>query len=240
MQEPDKHKTRFYERYVKRFFDVLVSFAGLILFAPVALLCALAIKLDDPSGSILFKQERNGKNGKVFGIAKFRTMKRELSGGAIVAHKDTLTGVGKVLRKLSLDEYPQLVNILRGEMSLIGPRPLLLSYYEWFNQTERRRFEVRPGLTGLSQINGRVNLNWDQRFMMDVEYVDNLSFWLDLKIFIRTFAVVFSHKDAISEGGMENFDVYRKKQLEQERTIEVRKRVPSENVQVFRSRSMGA
>ena len=236
-----ENRTWFYDRYIKRFFDILIASAGLILFSPVTLLCALAIKLDDPTGSVFFIQERNGKDGKVFRVIKFRTMKRELSGGSVVAHEDTLTKAGKVIRKFSLDEIPQLVNILRGHMSLIGPRPLPLVYFSSFNQKELRRFEVRPGLTGLSQINGRVNLNWDQRFLMDVQYVDNLSFLLDIKVFLRTFPVVFSHKDVMleSEGTLESFDVYREKQLEQERIQEAMKRV-KDAASVYHSKSMGA
>jgi len=117
---------------------------------------------------------------------------------------------------LSLDEIPQLINILQGEMSLIGPRPLLLSYYEWYNETELRRFNVRPGLTGLAQINGRDNLSWDERFSLDVKYADNLSFLIDVKIFFRSFLVVFSHKDEMMDDlRRERFDDYRKRILQQ-------------------------
>ena len=183
MPELTLHKIKFYERHAKRILDMLFSLTALILLCPFFLLCMLAIKLDDINGNIFFKQNRNGKDGKVFTILKFRTMRRDLCGKRIEPTMDTLTGIGKIVRKLSFDEIPQLFNIIRGDMSLIGPRPLLLSYYEWFNKTERRRFNVRPGLTGLSQINGRASLNWDERFSLDVQYVDNLSFLLDLKIF---------------------------------------------------------
>lgn len=214
----EKNGVHFYERYVKRMFDILISSLGCIIISPLALICAMAIKLDDPRGDILFRQERNGRDGRVIRIVKFRTMKRELSGGDVVAKGDTLTGVGRVIRKFSLDEIPQLTSILRGDMSLIGPRPLPVRYYASYNQQELRRFEVRPGLTGLSQINGRVNLNWDQRFLMDVEYVKSLSFALDFKIFMRTVPAVFSHKDAMmeNEDSAEWFDVYRRKQIEQQ------------------------
>lgn len=231
----------FYDRYIKRLFDIFISIVGLVVLSPFALICAIAIKLDDPHAPVFFRQERNGKHGRVFRITKFRTMQSSLSGGDITAHKDTLTGVGKIIRKLSLDEYPQFVSILRGDMSLIGPRPLLLNYYEWFNETERHRFDVRPGLTGLSQINGRANLSWDERFLLDVEYVYNLSLWLDIKIFIKTFFVIFSHKDSICEDGFESFDEYRKKQIEagmlsEARIVETHKEKPK----ALRSKSMGA
>jgi len=231
----------FYDRYIKRILDICFSIIALVVLSPFALIGAIAIKIDDPRAPVLFRQERNGKNGNIFKITKFRTMKSTLSGGDIVAHQDTLTGVGRIIRKLSLDEYPQFVSILGGKMSLIGPRPLLLCYYEWFNTVERRRFDVRPGLTGLSQINGRVNLNWDDRFLLDVKYVDSLSFRLDVKIFLKTFLVVFTHKDAISAEGLENFDVYRKKQIEQgTRNKATVIKTPKEKPRVLRSKSMGA
>ncbi len=236
-----KHKAWFYDRYIKRFFDIFISITGLVVLSPFALICAIAIKLEDPRGPVFFRQERNGKHGKVIKITKFRTMKSSLSGGDVVAHRDTLTRAGKVIRKLSLDEFPQFISILKGDMSLIGPRPLLLSYYEWFNAEERRRFDVLPGLTGLSQINGRTNLNWDERFRLDVEYVERLSFWLDLRIFVLTFFAVFSHKGTEYDDGLENFDVYRKKQLEAQLFKEPRiSEAPKETAPAFRSKSLGA
>ena len=182
------NKTRhgIYRNFMKRVIDFFVAFVMIIVTFPVAIVCALAIKLDDPKGSILFCQDRNGKHGKVFKMIKFRTMKRQLSGGPYAALENTLTRVGKPIRKLSVDEIPQLLNILCGQMSLIGPRPLPIDYYEWFNDVERARFDVLPGLTGLAQINGRANLNWDERFQYDVKYVENLSFLFDLKILLKS------------------------------------------------------
>ena len=221
MEQKVNYRAGFYERIVKRVFDIVLSIAALIILSPIALICMLAIKLDDIHGSVLFKQERNGRYGKVFEIVKFRTMKRELSGGDIWATASTLTKAGRIIRLLSLDEIPQFVSILTGKMSFIGPRPLLLSYYEWYSVTEQRRFNVRPGLTGLSQINGRANLNWDERFALDVEYADNISFALDVKIFFKTFGVILSHKDVIPEGEspLEDFSEYRRKQLYKKNTV---------------------
>ncbi len=215
MEQKMNYKAGFYERVIKRVFDIALSIAALIILSPIALVCILSIKLDDIHGSVLFRQERNGRYGEVFRIVKFRTMKRELSGENIWATASTLTKPGKIIRLLSLDEIPQFISILTGKMSFIGPRPLLLSYYEWFSDTERRRFYVRPGLTGLSQINGRANLNWDERFALDVEYADNISFELDVKIFFKTFGVILSHKDVLPEGEtpLEDFSEYRRKQL---------------------------
>ena len=212
-----KKTNEFYTRYIKRLLDIALSITAVLVLSPIALLCALAIKLDDPKGSILFRQQRNGKDGRVFRIIKFRTMKRHLSGGFVEPTNDTLTGVGRVLRKLSLDEIPQFISIIIGDMSLIGPRPLPLAYYESFNETERLRFTVKPGLTGLAQINGRATLNWDERFSYDVEYVTKLSFVQDLVIFFKTFLVVFSHKDVVVTDDSKlvvNFNDYRKMQNE--------------------------
>jgi lipopolysaccharide/colanic/teichoic acid biosynthesis glycosyltransferase len=203
-----------YTRFIKRLLDIAFSAAALLLTSPFALLCALAIKIDDPGGSVLFCQLRNGRDGKVFSMAKFRTMKRELCGADLEPTADTLTRPGRIIRKLSFDEIPQLVQILTGQMSLIGPRPLPLSYYEWFTDAERARFAVRPGITGLSQVNGGAELNWDKRFATDVKYVENLSFGMDVSIFIRTFLVVLTRKDVVTreQNTLENFDDYRRRQ----------------------------
>ena len=221
MEQKHNYRAGLYERVVKRVFDIALSIAALVILSPIALVCMLAIKLDDIHGSVLFRQERNGRYGEVFNIVKFRTMKRELSGENIWATASTLTGAGRIIRLLSLDEIPQFVSILTGKMSFIGPRPLLLSYYEWFSEIERRRFNVRPGLSGLSQISGRANLNWDERFALDVEYADNISFALDVKIFFKTFGVILSHKDVLPEGDvpLEDFSEYRKKQLKKKSQV---------------------
>mgnify|MGYP001336639735 CR=1 FL=1 len=235
------YQAGFYERVVKRAFDIVLAVVALIVSSPLTLLCMIAIKLDDVHGSIFFRQPRNGRYGEVFQIAKFRTMKKELCGDCVWATRSTLTPVGKIIRLLSLDEIPQFVTILTGKMSFIGPRPLLLCYYEWYNETERRRFNVRPGLTGLSQINGRANLDWDKRFALDVDYADNISFWLDVKIFFKTFGVILSHKDVLPEGEepLEDFSEYRRKQLRNKKNSVVKLNPqPSENP--YSSRSMQA
>jgi len=223
MRPDNVPKPGFYERVIKRAFDIVISIMALIILSPVTLLCAIAIKLDDIHGPIFFRQPRNGRYGEVFEVVKFRTMKRELCDGTVCPTPSTPTRVGRIIRLLSLDEIPQFFTIPTGKMSLIGPRPLLVHYYEWYNETERRRFNVRPGLTGLSQINGRANLDWDKRFALDVEYADNISFWLDMKIFFKTFGVILSHKDVIPEGEepLEEFSEYRRKQLRQKESAVV-------------------
>ena len=215
MKQITGYKAGFYERFIKRLFDIGISVAALIILSPLALLCMAAIKLDDIHGSVFFKHARNGRNGEKFWVVKFRTMKKEACGESVWATSETLTKVGKIIRLLSLDEIPQFVTIISGKMSFIGPRPLPLSYYEWFSETERRRFNVRPGLTGLSQVHGRANLNWDERFVLDTQYADNISFLMDMKIFFRTFGVILSHKDVLpdSDAVSEDFSEYRRKQL---------------------------
>ena len=157
-------KKQMYNTWIKPLLDRSAAALMLVLFSPLIAACAAAIKLGDPGGTILFSQERNGLHGEVFRIYKFRTMRQELCTGFEKPLPASLTKVGKVLRVLSLDELPQLWNILKGEMSFVGPRPLPTGYYPWFNQEERKRFLVKPGLTGLAQINGRAQLDWSKRF----------------------------------------------------------------------------
>lgn len=221
-------KRNIYDKYIKRALDIAFSVFALVITSPFFIICVIAIKLDDPKGSVFFSQKRNGRNGDIFTIYKLRTMKSGMSGKRVKPTLDTLTRAGSIIRKLSLDEIPQFYNILRGEMSLIGPRPLLLSYYEWFNVTELRRFNVRPGITGLSQINGRANLNWDERFALDVQYADNISFLDDVKIFFKSFLVVFSHRDVMLESGaIDSFDVYRRNQQMKSAAMRYQKTSPS-------------
>lgn len=210
-----KRKAHLYERIIKRAFDITIAIIALVLLSPISLLCIVLIKLDDIHGTVFFRQPRNGRYGKVFQVIKFRTMKRELSGGSLWATPSTLTKVGRIIRLLSLDEIPQLITVITGKMSIIGPRPLPTDYYYWFNETERLRFNARPGLTGLSQINGRANLDWNKRFALDVEYATHVSLKLDLKIFFKTFRVVFSRKNVIPdiEETPEDFSEFRRKEL---------------------------
>lgn len=183
--------SRFYVRYVKRVIDILISIGGLILFWWVFLILALIvrIKLGSP---VLFVQDRPGKDGKIFKLYKFRTMSNAKDReGNFLPDKERINKFGRLLRSTSLDELPELFNILKGDMSLIGPRPLLVKYREHYNRFENRRHEVRPGMTGLAQINGRNATTWKERFQKDVEYVDQISFSLDVKIFFLTIKKIF-------------------------------------------------
>ena len=184
-----------YKKYFKRILDIVLSGIALIVLSPVYLvLCILVrIKLGRP---VFFTQERPGLHGKIFRIYKFRTMTdaRDEQGN-LLPDVDRLTDFGRSLRASSLDELPEFWNVLIGDMSIVGPRPLEVHYLPYYNETERLRHEVRPGITGLAQINGRNSLSWDEKFKYDVDYVNNLSFEMDLGIFIRTVFVVISHKD---------------------------------------------
>ncbi len=178
-----------YNKFLKRFFDICLAFVFLIALTPililVTILCLFFFK-----GTVLFTQKRVGKNEKVFTIFKFITMRPMSTKNN--TDKTRITGFGKILRSSSLDELPQLINVLKGDMSIIGPRPLLVKYLPYYTPDEKIRHYVRPGLTGLSQITGRNNLNWNDRLQLDIQYVKNLSLVLDLKIFIKTFLVIFS------------------------------------------------
>lgn len=187
---------------IKRILDIIISLIGLIITSPIFLITAVAIKLES-KGPIIFKQERLGLNGKVFTIYKFRSMCIDAEKGGVyeIEGDNRVTKVGKIIRKTSIDELPQLLNVLKGDMSLIGPRPPL-TYHPWpydeYTEEQKRMFTVRPGITGWAQINGRKNVEWTRRIEINIEYVDNLSFLLDLKIFVKTIFKVLTMKDNIN------------------------------------------
>lgn len=172
---------------IKRVFDVVVAAVALVVLSPLLLALAIWIKLDSP-GPVLFRQERAGRNGKPFWIYKFRTMvvDAEKSGYYTAAGDPRVTRSGRLLRATSLDELPQLLNILRGEMSIVGPRPTLLYQVEQYTERQWKRLAMRPGVTGWAQVNGRNALSWPERIELDVWYVEHWSLWLDVKILLRT------------------------------------------------------
>ena len=197
----------FYKKFGKRFLDLLLSTLAIVILSPVLLVVAILvrIKLGSP---VLFHQVRPGRNEKIFTLCKFRTMtdKRDEKGN-FLPDADRLTKFGKLLRATSLDELPELFNIWKGDMSIIGPRPLLVSYLPWYTEEERLRHTVRPGLTGLAQVSGRNFLDWDSRLSKDVEYVKKLSFAMDIKVLVKTVTVVFSRDEvaedtSVSEGNL--------------------------------------
>lgn len=191
-------------RISKRLLDILGSLFGIILTSPILLISAIAIKLDS-KGPVFFKQERLGENGKVFNIIKFRTMvdNAEKMGSGIITYENDprITRVGNILRKTSLDELPQLFNVLKGDMSLVGPRPPVPYHpkkYEEYPENQKKRFIVKPGITGYAQVNGRNNLTWDDRIELDVQYVENFNILLDLKIIFLTIVKVIKSEDVHS------------------------------------------
>lgn len=189
----------------KRLMDVLISAVALIILAIPMGIVAILIKIEDGSPAI-FKQQRMGKNLKPFNIYKFRTMKteREILNSEM-SHEEMTTKIGKILRATSIDELPQLINILKGDMTFIGPRPWIVEYYEWFTDEQKRRSDVRPGITGLAQVKGRNGINIFKKINYDLEYVDNMSLWLDIKIFFGSIIAVFKKTNAeISENGIKD------------------------------------
>ena len=200
-----------YKKYIKRLLDFILSLIGLIILSPVLLIVAILvrIKLGKP---VLFKQKRPGLNEKIFTLYKFRTMTDQKDEeGNLLPDSQRLTKFGKALRSTSLDELPELFNILKGDMSIVGPRPLLVEYLPFYTDREKHRHDVRPGLTGLAQINGRNALNWNDRFNMDVSYVENVSFAKDVSIILKTIKKVFKKEDILvgNENIMQNLNAER-------------------------------
>lgn len=193
-------KSVFYRRYGKRLFDLLVAGILIPLLFPIILVAwsFVRLKLGSP---VLFRQKRPGRGGRVFSIFKFRTMTDDRSAsGELLPDADRLTAFGHFLRSSSLDELPGLLNVLRGDMSLVGPRPLLVEYLDRYSAEQSRRHEVRPGITGWAQVNGRNAISWDDKFTCDVWYVDHECFSLDVKILLMTVAKVFTRSDISAEG----------------------------------------
>ncbi|AJC85173.1 undecaprenyl phosphate N,N'-diacetylbacillosamine 1-phosphate transferase [Campylobacter peloridis] len=188
-----------YKNGLKRVFDFFMALILLIIFLPFIVLIGIVLKIIQ--GSVLFKQARPGLNEKIFYIYKFKTMSDEKDeNGELLPDELRLKPFGKLVRSLSLDELPQLFNVLKGDMSFIGPRPLLVEYLPLYNQEQKKRHDVRPGITGWAQINGRNAISWEQKFKYDVEYVQNCSFLFDLKIFFMTIVKVLKRSGVNKEG----------------------------------------
>ena len=193
------HKASFYEKFTKRLLDMFLSGMALICLSPVLLVTAILVraKLGSP---VIFCQERPGRNEKIFKLYKFRSMTDERDeNGNLLPDEVRLTRFGRLLRSTSLDELPELWNIFRGDMSIVGPRPLLVKYLPLYNEEQRRRHDVRPGLTGWAQANGRNALSWEEKFRLDVYYVEHLSFWVDVKTVLLTVKKVFSREGISGE-----------------------------------------
>lgn len=183
-----------YGNYLKRPLDFILSLIGIIILSPLMLIIAILVRINLGS-PVIFKQKRPGLNEKIFTLYKFRTMTDERDeNGELLPNHLRLTKFGKILRSTSLDELPELFNILKGDMSIVGPRPLLIEYIPLYNEQQRRRHEIRPGLTGWAQVNGRNAISWEEKFEYDVWYVDNYNFTLDLKIILKTIFKVFKRE----------------------------------------------
>src|SRR5690554_600040 len=189
-----------YKHFFKRLIDFFLSFLGFIIISPIFLLLWIWLSIANKGAGAFFFQERPGKDEKLFRVIKFKTMndQRDAS-GKLLPDAQRLTKVGKFVRSTSLDEIPQLLNVIKGDMSLIGPRPLLVQYLPLYNDMQRRRHEVRPGITGWAQVNGRNAISWQQKFEYDVWYVDNVSLLLDIKILLKTNQKVFKREGISSD-----------------------------------------
>jgi undecaprenyl phosphate N,N'-diacetylbacillosamine 1-phosphate transferase len=189
-----------YRHFFKRLFDFVIALVGLIILSPLFLILWIGLLIANKGAGAFFLQERPGKDEKIFKVIKFKTMNdRRDENGNLLPDNERLTKIGRVIRSLSLDELPQLINVLKGDMALVGPRPLLVQYLPLYDDVQRRRHEVRPGMTGWAQINGRNAISWQEKFEHDVWYVDHLSLSLDIKILLKTIEKVFKREGINSE-----------------------------------------
>lgn len=203
-----KHKAGFYEKYIKRALDIMLSGIAMIVLSPVMLITAILVRVNLGS-PVVFCQERPGKDEIIFKMHKFRTMTEERNeNGELLPDEKRLTEFGKTLRSLSLDELPELWDIFRGKMSIVGPRPLLVKYLPLYSEEQHHRHDIKPGLTGWAQVNGRNLTSWEERFEHDIYYVNNVSFLMDVKIVFATVRCVFAREGINSEGSatMEAFE----------------------------------
>lgn len=203
-----KHKAGFYEKYIKRALDIMLSGIAMILLSPVMLITAILVRVNLGS-PVVFCQERPGKDEIIFKMHKFRTMTEERNeNGELLPDEKRLTEFGKTLRSLSLDELPELWDIFRGKMSIVGPRPLLVEYLPLYSEEQHHRHDIKPGLTGWAQVNGRNLTSWEERFEHDIYYVNHVSFLMDVKIVFATVRCVFAREGINAEGSatMEAFE----------------------------------
>lgn len=196
-----------YEKYIKRLLDIILAIISIVILSPIFLILIVCvyIKLGSP---VIFKQKRPGKNEKIFSLYKFRTMTDERDeGGRLLPDEERLNSFGKKLRSTSLDEIPELLNIMKGDMSFVGPRPLLVQYLPLYNEKQKHRHDVRPGFTGLAQVNGRNSISWEEKFEWDIRYVENITFLNDCKIILKTIKIVFKREGISSNSSvtMEEF-----------------------------------
>lgn len=191
-----------YKHFFKRVFDFLISLIALLVLSPFLIVIIIWLHFANKGAGAFFLQERPGKDGKIFKVIKFKSMTDEKDAdGKLLPNELRVTKIGKILRATSLDELPQLINVFKGDMALIGPRPLMPRYLELYSQEQMRRHEVRPGITGWAQVNGRNSITWTEKFKLDVWYVDHCSLWLDIRIIFKTIVNVLTHKGIDSGEG---------------------------------------
>lgn len=191
-----------YKHFFKRFFDFTIALIALLLVGWLLILIAILLHFSNKGAGAFFYQERPGKDEKIFKVIKFKSMTDEKDeNGNLLPNEQRITPVGKFIRKFSLDELPQLINVLKGDMAFIGPRPLLIKYLPLYSEEQHRRHEVRPGMSGWAQVNGRNNITFTEKFKLDVWYVDHCSLWLDIKIIFMTIKNVFAGKDVVLSTG---------------------------------------
>ena len=210
-----------YRKFGKRLFDIIASLLSLIILSPILLITAILVrvKLGKP---IIFKQPRPGRHCKIFNLYKFRSMTNKTDeNGQPLPDIQRLTSFGKTLRSTSLDELPSLINILKGDMSIVGPRPLLVEYLPYYTKEEARRHDVRPGITGLSQVNGRNLLAWDDRLAMDILYVDKISFFIDMKIILKTILKVVKRDGVVVRDANVMLDLNVEREMKNETNQEI-------------------
>jgi lipopolysaccharide/colanic/teichoic acid biosynthesis glycosyltransferase len=212
-----------YCKFFKPSLDFLVAFALLLILSPLIIFSFILIKKEDPNGPVLFKQKRVGKEGCIFSVYKLRSMKVNThdDNGLELSDEQRMLKYGQIFRKLSIDELPQLFNIIKGDMSLIGPRPLPMIYAPYYSKNENRRHELKPGISGWAQVNGRNSISWEDKFVFDVEYVDSISLVFDIKIVFLTVYKIFSKSDIVLRGDSTNIDfhTYRKKQNDKSQAL---------------------
>lgn len=185
-----------YKHFLKRVIDFFIALFAIIILSPIFLVVIILLSIANKGAGVFFTQSRPGLNGKIFKVIKFKSMTDEKDeNGVLLPNDQRITKVGKIIRKFSIDELPQLINILKGDMALIGPRPLLVRYLELYTPEQARRHEVRPGLTGWAQVHGRNNITWAEKFKLDVWYVDHCSLWVDIKVIFMTIKSVLVGKD---------------------------------------------
>lgn len=205
-----------YKNFFKRFFDFWIAFIALTCISPILLVVTVWLHFANKGAGAFFFQERPGKNEKIFKIVKFKTMTDERDAeGNLFPDEQRLTKIGRLVRSTSIDELPQLFNVLKGDMALIGPRPLLVRYLSWYTEEEKHRHDVRPGITGYAQCHGRNDVTWDEKLAMDVWYVNHVSMNTDIKIIMKTIKSVLK-RESVEVAGVEALDTYRMKQMKHE------------------------